>query len=73
MSKRIEELAVEAGAERTGYQDSEWSYSKFDHRLFGDLVLRECVKVCSDLAFSSTEPGKYMECEMAIEKHFGVE
>ena len=69
MNERIKELAEQAGWDN--------HHSKFDTRIekFAELIVRECVQVCSDRG--AHHDGLYSawadDCSKRIGKHFGVE
>jgi len=68
MNKRIRELVIEAGAEPTGYQDQEWSYTGFEHKKFAELIVKECANV--ELYWLGEQDCKAIAEK--IKKHFGV-
>ena len=74
MNERIEELLKQAGAEPSGYQDQEWSYSGFDPAKFAELIVRECMSFARGMRNPSNlnyKPSDHFVNELRL--HFGVE
>lgn len=74
MSERIKKFAIEAGAEPTGYQDRDWSYSRFDHEKFARLIVGECLGIVSvnDDETMSEADRRARTISREIKEHFGV-
>jgi hypothetical protein len=70
MNKRIQLLAEQAGLEwgPGGYAD----YSDFDHLLFSQLIVWECVEVCNSRAGNSDYNTGRMHCASDLKEHFGI-
>jgi hypothetical protein len=68
MNERMLNLACKAGLKKDHGSDREY-IGDFDWRLFGDLIVRECVNVVK------WTPSLYPNDEYVknIKKHFGVE
>jgi hypothetical protein len=66
MKQRIEELAKQAGLNKPHGSDQEY-IGNLDWRLFGELVVKECVNAVIDGTMCGDEYA------MRIEKHFGIE
>lgn len=71
MTKRIRELAVEAGLLIKKSNGDEFRYGNFDPRFqkFAELIVEECADVCESFG----ESGDGYTCSAEILEHFGVE
>ena len=77
MNERIDELMIEAGARFEFLHGVH--YDDFDYRMFAELIVRECVRVCNKQTPNwkgeyATAFGDGVEfCISGIKEHFGVE
>lgn len=69
MNERIRELMIQAMSETGRLMDVQATYQRF-----AELIVRECAKVCDDVASDSHGDwrGGAWECETGIKEHFGV-
>ena len=80
MNGRMVELARQAGLKKDHSSDREY-IGDFDWRLFGDLIVRECmdqVEQAKNSPFVSLNDAKRMAhfvdvTKKKVQKHFGVE
>ena len=80
MNERMLELAKQAGLKKDHASDREY-IGDFDWRLFGDLIIRECmdqVEQAKNSPFVSLDDAKRMAhfvdvTKKKVQKHFGVE
>jgi len=80
MNERMLELAKQAGLKKDHASDREY-IGDFDWRLFGDLIIRECmdqVEQAKNSHFVSLDDAKRMAhfvdvTKKKVQKHFGVE
>jgi hypothetical protein len=72
------ELARQAGLKKDHSSDREY-IGDFDWRLFGDLIVRECIEQCSKALVEHTGQPSVTHnyavglCQDSIKEHFGVE
>jgi len=76
MNERIRELAEQAGISLSQKDYSYyWVESAEDIEKFAELIVRECIKICSDVE-ADTEmdlSDGALVCMAEIKEHFGVE
>jgi hypothetical protein len=80
MNERMLELAKQAGLKKDHGSDREY-IGDFDWRLFGDLIVQECVEqleLVRKYRYDRIQPLETQqtiidECQYQIKQHFGVE
>ena len=80
MNERTLELAKQAGLKKDHGSDREY-IGDFDWRLFGDLIVQECVEqleLVRKYRYDRIQPLETQqtiidECQYQIKQHFGVE
>jgi hypothetical protein len=78
MNERMVELARQAGLKKDHSSDREY-IGDFDWRLFGDLIVGECIEQCSKALVEHTGQPSVTHnyavglCQDSIKEHFGVE
>jgi len=78
MNEIIKNLFIQAGGGVEEENGNLWTYSDdLEPELFGQLVVRECIKEITDQMFyegidESNNPGYYKAINR-VEEHFGVE
>jgi hypothetical protein len=74
MNKRFEELARQSGALPT--QDCgvpQWYIDEDDLEKFAELIIRECISMCSTAVGNRDYNTGRLHCVENIKEHFGVE
>ena len=74
MNERMLELARQAGLNKPYASDTEY-LGNFDWREFGELIVKECVKVCDIVYFDDYPDAEDFERSQegnAIKQHFGI-
>ena len=74
MNKRFEELARQSGALPT--QDCgvpQWYIDEDDLEKFAELIIRECIAMCSTAVGNCDYNTGRLHCVENIKEHFGVE
>ncbi len=74
MNKRFEELARQSGALPT--QDCgvpQWYIDEDDLEKFAELIIRECIAMCSTAVGNRDYNTGRLHCVENIKEHFGVE